>query len=48
MAFTFKASPSPSGNANIRRVCNNPRCGGVFYVSYGAQNYRCPHCDFAQ
>ena len=48
MPFTYKANPSPSGNANIRRVCNNPKCGGVFYISYGAQNYRCPHCDFAQ
>lgn len=42
MAFTYKASPSPSGNANIRRVCTNSRCGGTFCISLGAQNYRCP------
>jgi len=46
--FTYKASASPSGNANIRRVCSNGKCGGVFYVSYGAQSYACPHCGFAQ
>jgi len=48
MAFTYEASASPSGNANIRRKCSNSKCGGVFYVSYGAQNYRCPHCGFRQ
>jgi len=37
---TYKASASPSGTTNTRRVCNNPKCGGVFYISYGAQNYR--------
>ena len=48
MPFTYRASASPSGNVNIRRVCSNSKCGGVFYISYGAQNYRCPHCDYAQ
>lgn len=48
LPFTYVASASSTGNENIRRVCNNGRCGGSFYVSYGAQNYRCPHCDFAQ
>lgn len=48
MPFTYKADASPRGNANIRRVCSNPRCGGVFYITYGADNYRCPHCDARQ
>jgi ribosomal protein S27AE len=48
MAFTYKASATQSGNNNIRRVCSNPKCGGTFYISHGAQNYRCPHCDFNQ
>jgi hypothetical protein len=48
MPFTYRASASPSGNDNVRRVCTNSKCGGTFYISYGAQNYRCPHCDFAQ
>lgn len=48
MPFTYVASPSSSGNNNIRRVCSNPKCGGTFYISYGADNYRCPHCDFRQ
>mgnify|MGYP000916649557 FL=1 len=46
--FTYKASPSPSGNENIRRVCSNRKCGGTFYIRYGAQNYTCPHCGFRQ
>ena len=46
--FTYVASASPSGNANVRRVCNNSKCGGVMYVTYNAQAYRCPHCDFRQ
>ncbi len=48
MPLTYVASPSSSGNNNIRRVCSNSKCGGVFFVSYGADNYRCPHCNFAQ
>ncbi len=48
MPFTYVASPSSSGNNNIRRVCSNPNCGGVFFISYGAENYRCPHCDRSQ
>lgn len=48
MPFTYVASSSPQGNANIRRVCNNSACGGTFYISAGAQNYRCPHCDRTQ
>jgi hypothetical protein len=48
MPFTYEASASPSGNANIRRVCSNSKCGGTFYVTYNAQNYRCPHCNYAQ
>ena len=44
--FTYVADASPHGNVNIRRVCSN--CGGVFYVSYGAQNYRRPHCNWKQ
>jgi hypothetical protein len=48
LPFTYVASPSSSGNQNIRRVCNNSKCGGTFYISYGADNYRCPHCDFRQ
>ena len=44
--FTYVADARPHGNVNIRRVCGN--CGGVFYVSYGAQNYRCPHCNWKQ
>jgi len=48
MPFTYVASPSSSGSNNIRRVCSNPNCGGVFFISYGAQNYRCPHCDRSQ
>ena len=46
--FTYKASPSPSGNADRRRVCQNSRCGGIFYISIAAQTqggFRCPHCD---
>lgn len=43
---TYVAEPSPRGNANVRRVCGN--CRGVFYVSYNAQGYRCPHCDYKQ
>lgn len=46
--FTYAASASQSGNNTIRRVCSNPRCGGVYYISYGAQNYTCPHCNFRQ
>jgi hypothetical protein len=46
--FTYVAKASPSGNDNIRRVCNNSACGGAFYISLGAQAYRCPHCDRAQ
>lgn len=38
--FTYVADARPHGNVNIRRVCSN--CGGVFCVSYGAQNYRRP------
>jgi hypothetical protein len=48
MPFTYEASASPSGNTNIRRVCSNAKCGGVFYITYNAQNYRCPHCKYAQ
>lgn len=48
MAFTYKASASSSGNQNIRRVCSNSRCGGAFFIAYGADNYRCPHCDYDQ
>ena len=48
MPFTYVASASSKGNENIRRVCNNSKCGGAFYIASGAQNYRCPHCDFAQ
>ena len=48
MPFTYVASASSSGNQNIRRACNNSNCGGTFYVSSGADNYRCPHCDRAQ
>lgn len=48
MPFTYVASSFPSGNQNVARRCNNSRCGGTFYVSHGAQNYRCPHCDFRQ
>lgn len=46
--FTFVASSSPSGNENVRRACVNPKCGGVMYVKAGADNFRCPHCDFKQ
>lgn len=46
--FTYEASPSPSGNANIARRCTNSRCGGTFYVVHNAQNYRCPHCGWKQ
>lgn len=35
--FTYKASPSPKGNENVRRECSNPKCGGAFYIRYGAQ-----------
>jgi len=38
--FTYVASASPRGNENIRRVCSH--CSGVFYVTFNAQNYRCP------
>ncbi len=48
MPFTYVASASSRGNENIRRVCNNSKCGGTFYIQSGAQNFRCPHCDFAQ
>jgi hypothetical protein len=48
MAFTYVASASLRGKDNIRRVCNNSKCGGVMYISYGADNYRCPHCDYKQ
>lgn len=48
MAFTYVASASSSGNANVRRVCTNPKCGGTMYVKHGAQNYRCPHCNWTQ
>ena len=48
MAFTYVASASSSGNANVRRVCNNPKCKGVMYVTQNASNYRCPHCDWKQ
>ena len=46
--FTYVASASSSGNANIRRVCNNGSCGGTFYIKAGADAFRCPHCDRAQ
>lgn len=46
--FTFKASPAARGNENIKRICNNRKCGGTFYIKYGADNYRCPHCDWKQ
>ena len=46
--FTYVASATPSGNDNIRRVCNNSRCGGIFYVSYNPGPHRCPHCDWQQ
>lgn len=39
MPFTYSASPSASGNTNIRRVCSNSKCGGVFFITHGAQNY---------
>ena len=42
--FTYVASASPRGNENIRRVCSH--CSGVFYVTFNAQNYRCPHCNW--
>ena len=48
MPFTYVASAAPRGNENIRRVCNNSSCGGTFYIQYGADNFRCPHCDRAQ
>lgn len=48
MAFTYVASASPSGNANVRRVCTNAKCKGVMYVTHNADNYRCPHCDWKQ
>lgn len=46
--FKYTAKSYPSGNENIARKCTNPRCGGTFYIRYGAQNYKCPHCDWAQ
>ncbi|SNT17558.1 hypothetical protein SAMN06309944_2420 [Micrococcales bacterium KH10] len=49
--FTYEAKSSPSGNDNIRRVCNNSSCNGVFYISYSATSqggYRCPHCGNSQ
>lgn len=46
--FTYKAKSYASGNENIKRVCNNRKCGGTMYVKYGAQGYRCPHCDYKQ
>lgn len=48
MPFTYVASSSPSGNQNVARRCSNSKCGGTFYVTHNAQNYRCPHCDFRQ
>lgn len=42
--FTYVASASPRGNENIRRVCSH--CSGVFYITFNAQNYRCPHCNW--
>ncbi len=48
MPFTYVASASSTGNDNIRTVCSNSQCGGTFFISYGAQNYRCPHCDLRQ
>jgi NADH pyrophosphatase NudC (nudix superfamily) len=48
MMFTYVASPSQSGNQNVRRVCSNSKCGGTMYVTHGADNYRCPHCDHRQ
>ncbi len=48
MPFTYTASSSPSGNTNIRRQCSNSKCGGTFDISYGAQNYKCPHCGWRQ
>ncbi len=46
--FTYVASASSSGDANVRRVCNNSKCGGTMYVTQDAQSYRCPHCDYRQ
>ncbi|HZK32684.1 MAG TPA: hypothetical protein VFC72_07235 [Corynebacterium sp.] len=46
--FYYDAESSPEGNANVRRVCNNNQCGGVFYVTYNAQWFRCPHCQHNQ
>ena len=48
MGFTYVASASSSGNENVRRTCSNGKCGGTFYIKAGADNYRCPHCDFRQ
>lgn len=42
--FTYVASATSRGNENIKRICSH--CSQVFYVSYGAQNYRCPHCNW--
>lgn len=46
--FTYVAKASPQGNENIARTCVNSKCGGKMYVSYNADNYRCPHCDWKQ
>ena len=46
--FTYEASASSKGNENIARVCNNSKCGGTFYIRYGADNYKCPHCKHTQ
>lgn len=46
--FTTKASPSPQGNATVRRVCSNSKCCGTFYVKHDGGPYRCPHCDHNQ
>lgn len=46
--FTYVASPSPRGNATIRRVCQNSRCRGTMYVKSDASGYRCPHCNQKQ
>lgn len=44
--FTYVAAAAPRGNENIRRVCGY--CLGAMFVRYGAQSYRCPHCDRRQ
>lgn len=48
MPFAHNANARPNGNANVRRVCRNPKCRGVVHITYGADASRRPHWDFRQ